>query len=264
MGMSYAVRKGTQHSAHQPRVPRQDLYEDFHRCTLGMQNADGSFSTEWFVGPGASGIDRRVQTTGHILEWLAFSLPEEELKIGQMNKAVDYLAGILLASPQHDWSIGPLGHALHALAIYDDRLFKAHEQAALADYFAADEKAEQPAAKAVGAKPAPPKTVDVKPVPKTADEKPAPAELVDGPAPKVLDLQPAIKAIADRPAPQGGWAEPAEQPVEQQPVPPAKGTVKTPPPNQADLGAPALLGPRPLRRPTNRRIRRHRQRHPGE
>jgi hypothetical protein len=28
-------------------------------------------------------------------------------------------------SPNHDWSVGPLGHALHALAIYDKRVLKA-------------------------------------------------------------------------------------------------------------------------------------------
>ena len=41
-----------------------------------------------------------------------------------MVKAVDYVATMLLKNDRHTWEIGPLGHALHALAIYDERVFK--------------------------------------------------------------------------------------------------------------------------------------------
>jgi hypothetical protein len=41
-----------------------------------------------------------------------------------MIKAVDYVSTILLNNDRHTWEIGPLGHALHALAIYDERVFK--------------------------------------------------------------------------------------------------------------------------------------------
>jgi hypothetical protein len=40
-----------------------------------------------------------------------------------MVKAVDYLATLLLSDPRRTWEIGPLGHGLHALAIYHDRVF---------------------------------------------------------------------------------------------------------------------------------------------
>ena len=36
-------------------------------------------------------------------------------------KAVSYLAGILDGDRGRNWSIGPLGHGLHALAIYEER-----------------------------------------------------------------------------------------------------------------------------------------------
>ena len=42
----------------------------------------------------------------------------------RMIKAVDYVATILEKNDRHTWEIGPLGHGLHALAIYDDRVFK--------------------------------------------------------------------------------------------------------------------------------------------
>ncbi len=38
-------------------------------------------------------------------------------------KTVDFLSGELLANPDHAWSIGPLGHALHSLMIYHERLY---------------------------------------------------------------------------------------------------------------------------------------------
>ena len=56
---------------------------DYQRYTLGtLQNPDGSFSTEWFNYPAdrAGDVDRKIQTTGHMLEWLAWSLPEDEMR----------------------------------------------------------------------------------------------------------------------------------------------------------------------------------------
>jgi len=242
MGMSYAVRKRVQHG--QPvngEFRRAKIYtDDFHRYTLGMQNADGSFSTEWFVGPGARpDVDRRLQTTGHILEWLAFSLPEEELKNPQMIKVVNYLSGILLALPQHDWEIGPLGHALHALAIYDERLFKAYEEAAQAPV-AAKENTEEPAPKAIDLKPAPKALVD-RPEPKRLDEKPAPQVLEPQPEPNAS----APKAIADRPAPQAAPGEPKALAPDAPSGLTAESKAKTAPPIQAEIGAPALLDTNP-------------------
>jgi hypothetical protein len=88
-----------------------------------LQNPDGSFSTEWFNRPAnSSDTARKLQTTGHILEWLAWSLPEDELRDPRVIKSVEFIATMLAEQPNHDWSVGPLGHALHALAIYDKRL----------------------------------------------------------------------------------------------------------------------------------------------
>ena len=51
-------------------------------------------------------------------------MPEKQLQEPRIIKAVDYLAGILLRGKDRRWEIGPLGHALHGLAMYEDRLFK--------------------------------------------------------------------------------------------------------------------------------------------
>jgi hypothetical protein len=125
-GFSYAVRKREQRG--EPIVGQwkraKKFVEDFHEYTFKLQNADGSFSTEWFVMRAEHGdIGRRLQTTGHITEWLAFSLSKEQLAEPRMVKSVDYLTTIMLENRNEKWSIGPLGHAIHALAIYDERVF---------------------------------------------------------------------------------------------------------------------------------------------
>ena len=100
---------------------------DYQRYTLAnLQNPDGSFSTEWFNSPAdrPGDIDRKLQTTGHMLEWLVWSLPDEELRDPKVEKTVDFLSGILANNPDKAWSIGPMGHGLHSLMIYHQRMFK--------------------------------------------------------------------------------------------------------------------------------------------
>jgi hypothetical protein len=65
----------------------------------------------------------RIETTGHTLEWLVFSLPKEELSDRRIVKAVEYLSNLLNDHRDHRWEVGPKGHALHALALYDERVF---------------------------------------------------------------------------------------------------------------------------------------------
>jgi hypothetical protein len=99
---------------------------DYQRYTLGsLQNADGSFSTEWFNYPAdrPGDINRKLQTTGHMLEFIVWSLPPDQLRDPRVAKAVDFLSDTLLANPDRAWSVGPLGHALHALVIYHERLY---------------------------------------------------------------------------------------------------------------------------------------------
>lgn len=135
MGLSYAVHERLKQgrSVDGEFLRAQTYVNDFHRYALRLQNADGSFSTEWFKGRGAKAdLDRRLQTSGHILEWLAYSVGDETLDDPRLIKAVSYLAGILDRDRSHDWSIGPLGHGLHALAIYEERMQKRDDVAPLA------------------------------------------------------------------------------------------------------------------------------------
>ncbi|HEY2881920.1 MAG TPA: hypothetical protein VGJ15_05790 [Pirellulales bacterium] len=99
---------------------------DYQRYTLtNLQNPDGSLSTEWFnyAADRPGDIDRKLQTTGHMLEFLVMSLPDEQLRDPRLLKTIDFLSSLMLANPDKAWSIGPLGHALHAQMVYHERMF---------------------------------------------------------------------------------------------------------------------------------------------
>jgi hypothetical protein len=126
-GLAYAVRKREQRDEPIDGEYRraQSYMNDYHKYTYKLQNDDGSFSTDYFRGRGSdSSLDERLRTTGHVLEWLAFSVPEEQLTDPRMMKAVDYLTKLLLVGSNRRWEIGPQGHALHGLVIYRDRAGK--------------------------------------------------------------------------------------------------------------------------------------------
>ncbi|HEY5313275.1 MAG TPA: hypothetical protein VIK18_12180 [Pirellulales bacterium] len=142
MGLSYAVHKRIESGKPlSGEFQRAKTYtDDFHAYTYKLQNSDGSFSTDWFRAAAASSdVGRRLQTTGHILEWLVYSLPADELTDPRIVRAVTYLSGMLLADVQHPWEIGTLGHGLHALVLYDQRVFKPLEGLDTSPLAAADE-----------------------------------------------------------------------------------------------------------------------------
>jgi hypothetical protein len=114
--------------------------EKYQNYAFQLQNRDGSLSTEWFRGRGdEDDIDRRVKTTGHTLEWLCYSVNDEDVRSTRMFRAANYLATLLATNFDHDWEVGPLGHAIHALRLYDERVFQ--------PYDGQDEVAKQPTRK---------------------------------------------------------------------------------------------------------------------
>ncbi|WP_254509926.1 hypothetical protein [Anatilimnocola floriformis] len=126
MGFSYAVRKREQRGEviEGQWLRAKKFLESYHAYTFRLQNPDGSFSTEWFVGRADNGPPgRRLETTGHITEWLTYSLSKEELTSPEMVKSVSYLTKLLYDNRSTKWNIGPMGHGLHALATYDERVF---------------------------------------------------------------------------------------------------------------------------------------------
>src|SRR5204863_139184 len=67
--------------------------ERYRDLAKKYQNTDGTFSTNYFRGPGGS-TDKGavISTSGHILEWLALALTDEELKEKWMQDAARALS----------------------------------------------------------------------------------------------------------------------------------------------------------------------------
>jgi hypothetical protein len=127
---------------------RADKYvRDYQQFALTkLQNRDGSFSTEWFKYPAdrKDDIDRKLQTTGHILEWLVSSLDQERLYDARVVAAAEFLSSALGREPSREWKIGPLGHALHALNIYQERAWGVVLPGGIAAYSGSMKAAGQP------------------------------------------------------------------------------------------------------------------------
>jgi hypothetical protein len=123
-GLTFAVQKCRQGGRPLTGAYKKaDIFlRNYHNYTFRLQNRDGSFSTEWFVGRGFDpDPKKRLITSGHIAEWLCFSLPDEQLHRPEMLRAMHYLSNLLLRGRHQKLDVGPLGHALHALNLYDQR-----------------------------------------------------------------------------------------------------------------------------------------------
>lgn len=127
MGFSHALRK--RRAAGLPitgQWKRAELFlEDFERYCYRLQNRDGSMSTDWFEGREDNGdLDRKIQTTGHMVEWLLTITPDSQLQNGRLVSAVRFLLNSMQNERDHEWKIGPKGHALRSLAMYYERVYR--------------------------------------------------------------------------------------------------------------------------------------------
>jgi hypothetical protein len=98
--------------------------ERYRDLAKKFQNADGTFSTSYFRGPGNS-TDKTavISTSGHILEWLALALTEAELKEKWVQDAAGALSQAILDMRDQGVEGGALYHAAHGLLIYHDRVY---------------------------------------------------------------------------------------------------------------------------------------------
>lgn len=134
LGLGYAV---VQQAKHQQPIEGQfqraeKLVAGFQNLALRAQNDDGSWGPSYLAAKSAS-QDPAVQlrSTGRVLEWLAVSLSDKQLENARVVNAVDYLTR-LVGSRRYQWNaeglptqeVVSLGHALHALVVYDQREFQ--------------------------------------------------------------------------------------------------------------------------------------------
>jgi hypothetical protein len=101
-----------------------DTITDYENRAHQLQNPDGSFSTRYLAGPDNDpNTQIRIATTGHILEWLALAMTDEQLRQPWVEKAADALALMVLENSFRDLDAGSLYHGAHGLELYRARLW---------------------------------------------------------------------------------------------------------------------------------------------
>jgi hypothetical protein len=134
LGLAYAVSHRAKHGgAMEGRWEQARKYiDDFQKFAFTTQNADGSWGP-YFLAARAVAQDPATQlrSTGRALEWLAVSLPDKRLEDARVTAALDNVTGLLESQYYRSnppalstRDIASLGHALHALMIYDERIFQ--------------------------------------------------------------------------------------------------------------------------------------------
>jgi hypothetical protein len=94
--------------------------EDARAC----QNPDGGFSTEFFKRPSSSAdLALRINTSGHMFEFLTVALSDEQLREPWMTRALVYLLDAFEATEGDDLECGGLYHGAHGLILYRERRF---------------------------------------------------------------------------------------------------------------------------------------------
>jgi hypothetical protein len=133
LGLSYALSRHEKHNLPvDGQFARAKSYlSKFQNYAFGIQNSDGGWGY-YLSGKGVNRDDEAgLRSSGYVLEWLALSMPEDRLDDPGMAAGMTYLINAL--NSQHYLNnlpvlstreIGGAMRALHALAIYDERLFK--------------------------------------------------------------------------------------------------------------------------------------------
>jgi len=137
MGLAYALeRHGRDGRTIQGQYERaQKFLGEYQDFAFKVQNADGSWNPRFFAakGPGRDLVGV-LQASGRILEWLVASLPADRLQDRRVTVSVAYVTALAEGSYEQanlayasTREIGALMHALHALKLYDRRVFQPAE-----------------------------------------------------------------------------------------------------------------------------------------
>ena len=175
------------------------------------QNPDGTFSSNYFRGPGQSQeFEKRIGTTGHTLEFLGAAVPQSRLSEEWMRRAVAAVATDLLDNRLSPSECGSLYHAVDSLAIYRSRVWPEMD----------------PARKTVTtAKPVavlvPPEAAPVTPAAANAAAKPPVSPPETKPPVTVPAARPQVTQPAASPAASG--SKPVAKPSREQALPPRRG-----------------------------------------
>jgi hypothetical protein len=133
LGLSYALSRHEKRNLPvEGQFARAKRYlSEFQNYAFGIQNSNGGWGY-YLSGKGVNRDDEAgLRSAGYVLQWLTLSLPEDRLDDPALATGMTYLINAL-NSQRYLNNLPMLStreitgamHALHALAIYDERLFK--------------------------------------------------------------------------------------------------------------------------------------------
>jgi hypothetical protein len=125
-GLTWVYHLHRQHGGRTEGVWKDvaDRIEQYKKRARELQNPDGSFSTNFFRdAASAPDLQLRMNTTGHIFEWLALALSDDELKEPWVRDAANAVAMMLLEIQGKPMEGGTMYHAVHGLLIYSGRAY---------------------------------------------------------------------------------------------------------------------------------------------
>lgn len=103
-----------------------DRIDEFKERAKKYQNPDGSFSTAYLAKKENNPFPQaRLGSSGHVLEWLALALSDEELGAEWVQRGAGAVAKMILDHADSPIDGGALYHAVHGLHIYRHRAFGA-------------------------------------------------------------------------------------------------------------------------------------------
>ena len=137
LALGYAVdRRIKQNQPIDGQYRRAQKYiNQYQNYALALQNPDGSWHPEFFKYQGQGGTTiEQVNSTGRILAWLAVSLPDEKLDDERVVRSVALLSNLLTGRRYNSLTrtsssdIAARMNALYALSVYNERMFKPHDE----------------------------------------------------------------------------------------------------------------------------------------
>lgn len=113
----------------QNKLPLRGIWlqvdQQIQKCTAlaqVQQQPNGQFSTKFFEGRATEAdFDKRIASSGHVLEFLMISLPQERLKEVWVRRGIEATARDIMANRQSYVKCAPLYHAVNGMTIYLDR-----------------------------------------------------------------------------------------------------------------------------------------------
>ncbi len=88
-----------------------------------QQNSNGTLSSNYFRGREyKQDFDKRMASSGHLLEFLMMALPSQELNAPWVRRAIEATSNDLMVNRKAEVSCSPLYHATSALSVYLDRI----------------------------------------------------------------------------------------------------------------------------------------------